>query len=67
MALCQDEAEPEDISSCPEIIQGYTLLSPGRGDRESHSWHSICQEIRLALPSKYLQKFTLSDPSLAPA
>lgn len=48
MALCQDEAEPEDISSCPGIIQGYTLLSPGRGDRESRNWHPICQEILLA-------------------
>lgn len=38
-----------------EITQGHTLLSLGKGDRESHSWHPICQKILLALPLKYIQ------------
>lgn len=53
--LCQNDAEPGDTLSHPEMTRGYTLLSLGKADRESHGWHPICQEILLALPSKYIQ------------
>lgn len=43
------------ISASLRLTQGYTLLSLGKGDRESHSWHPTCQEILLALPSKHIQ------------
>lgn len=35
--VCQNDAEPGDILSYPEITLGYTLQSLGKGDRESHS------------------------------
>lgn len=50
-----NKAKPGDYLGHPEITQGYTVLSLGKGHRESHCWHPICQEILLALPSKYIQ------------
>lgn len=63
--LWQNDAEPGDNLSCPEVPQGYTLLSLGKGDRESHSWHQTCQEILLALPLKYIQNGSLITASSA--
>lgn len=53
--LCQNDAELGDNLIYPEITEGCILLSLGKGDTLSHSWHPMFGSPLGSLPSKSIQ------------